>query len=395
MPAKVCLLHIGAQKTGSSAVQRWFNDNIGKLESDGVFYSRTLGRVAHPFIVSLFSEYDPQSAITVDTGCRSAEQFAAWKKNKVREFEDELESFKNSSLKFFVISHENLSRLNRDAVIALKELIEPHFDEVTVAGFLRPDAELARSWISTHARNGREIGESFFENFTSRNLDMVRSWNGVFDSTRWIPLRRSKGAIAPLTKFLELDETKYALDYSANERLDSKMAILLAHLRLPLFIDGARNANRRTFFEDTSFDEPVQISRAQAETIQDRHLKRNEEIVAMCEGIELADLAPDLDAFPEEGNFSDHDEPVYIDRLREVIVRLNVQINLEKCRSNMLQCELQLVRGQDEMAAEAHSRAMRNLLAAKQVKFPSVQDEILRLQERLRTLGGKISDLPA
>ncbi|MEQ8268136.1 MAG: hypothetical protein RH982_13140 [Parvibaculum sp.] len=388
MPKQVCLLHIGPQKTGSSAIQRWFADR--SLEAEGIFYSKALGPVSHPFFVSLFQEYDADSPFTVDTGSRTAEDFSSWKKAKIEEFKEEVRSFRGSGLRFFVISHENLARLSPRAVEDVGKTIKPLFDEVVVAGFLRPDAELARSWISTHARNGKTIGKDFLDRFESGTIDTVRTWNAVFPSATWIPSRRYRSAIEPFARLLDLDGERHAPTLRTNERLDFKTAALLAHLKLPRFVGGERNANRQTYFQDTSFEAPVQISRAQAMAIQKRHRAWNEEIAAACSGVELSDLEIDPGDFPETGNFAVEEEPVYIDRLRETITRLNVQIHLEKCRSNLLLSQLHVERGQNGKAAEAHRLATRNLDAAQQARIAAVEPEIGKLRERLDRLRGKL-----
>lgn len=389
MPKQVCILHIGPQKTGSSAIQRWFTDNARSLEAEGVFYSRTLGRVSHPFFVSLFQAYDPDSAFTVDTGSRSAEDFSSWKKAKIEEFKEEVRSFRHSGLKFFVISHENLARLSPQAVEEVGETINPLFDEVAVVGFLRPAAELACSWISTHARNGKTIHEDFLDRYESGTIDTVRTWNAAFPSATWIPLKRHRNAIEPFARLLGLDEERHAPTLRANERLDFRTVALLAHLKLPRFVGGERNANRQIYFQDTSFEEPVQISRGQALAIQKRHRAWNEEIAAICGGVELSDLEADPGDFPEAGNFAVEEEPIYIDRLRETITRLNVEIHLEKCRSNLLLSKLHIQRGRRGKAAATHRLATRNLDAAQQARIKAVEPEIGKLRERLESLRGR------
>lgn len=153
---KTAWLHIGTPKTGSSSLQRLMQHNRAKIEAQGV---------------ALLSEALP--------GTGSLERYAAndehMRRPRIRKkqtdpatigrFRRRLEkqlalTVSESAQRVWCFSDENLTFLHAESeFLRLKDLLEPHFDEVKIVVYIRAQHDRAISAYSQRLRMGKVTRE--------------------------------------------------------------------------------------------------------------------------------------------------------------------------------------------------------------------------------------------
>lgn len=153
------ILHIGTEKTGSTAIQRFLNTRRDWLWQQGCAVPRTLGPIEHRRFPLFFYQTDQRDDLTSSAGLdpqpdeeRSA-RIAGWQ----REFEDELSEDPDRT---WILSSEHIhSRiLHRDSCMSLlSTFANSHFDDICVLVYLREPLSAALSLWSTAVLNGAPL----------------------------------------------------------------------------------------------------------------------------------------------------------------------------------------------------------------------------------------------
>lgn len=151
------ILHIGTEKTGTTAIQKYLRSKAN-LKELKLWTSRSQGLGNH----SYFAAYalDTQStdvALKMRGLCGDAAKHADFRGMIERSLIRDLEASNHSE---FVISSEDLSRVFMPAEMArLGKLLAPHFDEIQIVLFVRRQDEIAISRHGMFIRDG--LGQRF------------------------------------------------------------------------------------------------------------------------------------------------------------------------------------------------------------------------------------------
>ncbi len=169
------VIHIGTQKTGTSALQNWLGQHRDLLSSSNALYPLT-GKWIHDHSHNLFAASILQA---VDTG--STEKFL----EQLRLLEQEI---RNNPAKNIIISSEMLEHApiyGREYLILLLQLLAKYYRPIRVAYCLRPPSELITSvfkqWVQDYDTrySGSPVGlaNSFIDRLDFSNIAV--KWHGT------------------------------------------------------------------------------------------------------------------------------------------------------------------------------------------------------------------------
>lgn len=149
------LLHIGTEKTGTTAIQTFLERNRDPLEGHGVHVLRSPGSPNHRWVPSSCIADDRTDDFIAAHSAGDRSRFERRKRAFLDRFRDELAGL-SASVHTLVISSEHFhSRLVRQAEVdAVGALLEGHADEVEVLCYLRPQVDTCVSLYSTAVKVG-------------------------------------------------------------------------------------------------------------------------------------------------------------------------------------------------------------------------------------------------
>ncbi len=187
MKGKKLILHIGTEKTGTSTIQYQMSQNYDELLKQGVLYPKTfLDEYDNHVKLTCMTVFDNETEILCKVnGIPDEEAHQEFRKEIIREFECELESFTGHTV---IISNEHLSsRLkNIEIIKSLKEYLNKYFDEIKIVVYIREQVEYLCSLYSTSIKNG-EYEVFYSAKFLEEIYDimdydyLLNNWMSVFD----------------------------------------------------------------------------------------------------------------------------------------------------------------------------------------------------------------------
>jgi hypothetical protein len=148
------VIHVGLEKTGSTAIQAWLHSNREDLLQAGLFFPRSLGSLNHIRLVSACLDDGVLDNIKADFLAMKDWSEAGWRNYIGASFDEELSRTKGWTQ--LVISCELISsRLHSPTEIArLVEWVGQHVDRLHFVIYLRRQDNLAVSRFSTALRGG-------------------------------------------------------------------------------------------------------------------------------------------------------------------------------------------------------------------------------------------------
>ncbi|MCC5974951.1 MAG: hypothetical protein JJT81_12980 [Rubellimicrobium sp.] len=188
-----CILHIGSEKTGTTAIQRAAWRNRALLTSHGLALSEAAGRLNNRKFAAYFQP--PTTERLYDKGFYDDHKLVteADRQAFFRGYEDELarefDRIAQSGRSLLLSSEFFHSRLTTpEAIGAMKHLLDRHADSYRVIVYLREQSSLARSFYSTLIKGGRTTdfaeflptvrpGDPYFDPVVA-----LRPWREVFGS---------------------------------------------------------------------------------------------------------------------------------------------------------------------------------------------------------------------
>lgn len=152
------ILHIGIEKTGTTAIQSFLSDNRASLKDSGFAYLESTGLPSNRKIATYSFDDDRSDDHHELLGTIDLEARKVWNNEFANAFKSEIESLP-SSVHTIVISNEQLhSRLERISEIKrVKALLEPYCDEIEILVYLRRQDQLATSLYSTALKCGHSF----------------------------------------------------------------------------------------------------------------------------------------------------------------------------------------------------------------------------------------------
>ena len=376
------LLHIGTEKTGTTSLQRWLTRNSDALRSHGIWYCASLGRPNNRLISTQAVGLGVKDDSVRKLGLTTPDAYAAFRTELQAKFAAEVEEARAAGARTFVISNEHMhSRLVRPAMVErVHDLVAARFSEIDVVAVLRPQADLAQSRLSVLARTGHlsldatRIAKDhpFFDYFA-----LWQRWTDVFGTLTCLPFRKHPDVIAALSARLQVDPEAFSPVSRVNESLDVRAAALSYH--------AGQGARALMFLDDLPVEEPIRLSRAEAQRITETFAEGNAHLVAACPTLEADDLRPRLLSFPEQGNLAPALAANPVARYTSHYVqRSTVQLWLERCRTQLALAERDHALNQPDAAKAALTRARDLLAQADAAGLASVHPELSRLRSRLQ-----------
>lgn len=268
-------LHIGTEKTGSTALQGFLRDNRERLKQQSVAVSASLGDPNHIAVPLLMLERGGQRAhiakwLTFPNSDTS--DLAGYCLDQLTQ-EGALRSNK------LIISSEHIFSFSTDleAVHRLQSFCESVSNDIKIIVYLRPQDKLVPSLISSRVRSGESPSmEHIISNTPWLYYDRVlENLSKTFGKER-IMVRAYSGArlISDFLNAISVSEKGLKTDIErTNQSLDRVQIEILKGLndRIPAFIDGIRNPIRTGlvgFVAANKLGPPLGLSEEQKELVR-------------------------------------------------------------------------------------------------------------------------------
>lgn len=390
------LLHIGTEKTGSTAIQAWLDANDRGLAQSGIHVARCLGRPDHRLLaVHARTPGRPDEAL-LSPGSWAVEDAASIGAHLAAALADEVAAAEAADCHLFVISSEHLhSRLPTAAEVnRVAALLAPLFDGIEVLCYLRPQAELHQSRLSVGVRalaHGPWVLEAFAADPAYYDyFALWQRWSAAFGEVTLVPFRRVGDVVQDFAARLGVSAT--GAGGRVNGRLDWRAGLLSHVLAGTPAAARARPLLAALPWDDLPVDEPLQLSRDLVVRINAMFRTSNRALMAACPQLRPADLTADPDRFPETGSVMQSLAPwPAAEMLGELVLRLNAELHLERARNQVLLAERALagLGAEDPAAALAQARALVALVA--QADLPALRADLMQIDDSLAWLSARLA----
>jgi len=192
-----CFLHIGVEKTGSTALQHFLNLNREKLTDHGYFLPESAGKINHTRLAIAAYDHDRRDGLTVSMGIRNdSGDLAGFQQKTIEDLKKEIAKASSlpSPLKILFSSEHFQSRLTRlNEIRRLREIItDLGIDKFKVIIYLRDPVEIANSLFSTAIKSGHTIknppppDNPYFNNVCNHK-NTLEQFGSVFGKDALIP----------------------------------------------------------------------------------------------------------------------------------------------------------------------------------------------------------------
>ena len=176
------VLHIGTEKTGTSALQIALTRHRVDLEQHGFVYSRAAGDDSHVLPAFCCGDHDHVADLRNDLGFDPGLASDTLRQAFADALKAEVATYPNHT---FIISSEHFhSRLITHAEVnRLANLFRKHFDDIRILVYLRPQDEVVASFYSTYVRVGGQSDDVFQVRPEDPYLDyrsLLVRWGDVF-----------------------------------------------------------------------------------------------------------------------------------------------------------------------------------------------------------------------
>lgn len=204
-----CILHIGSEKTGSTALQHFFNANRENLRN--YYYSKALGECNNYLLPLAFCDnYVLNRDVFEVEHIDLVENYEEKKLEIVNLFEKERKDQADSD---WIISSEHLSSrlLKRSSLQKIKKLLhELDFSEITISIYFRNIYEYIYSQYYTYLESGgsAEFIEFICSPYNIRNSNyysIYKLWSDVFESVDVFVYKKNMNIISHFIDKYEID----------------------------------------------------------------------------------------------------------------------------------------------------------------------------------------------
>jgi hypothetical protein len=250
------ILHIGAEKTGTSAIQRFLAENRPALALQGWFYPSVPGGENHEKLTAYAERDERVDGFRTGLGIASTADIAPFRERFEAELLAEIEQNPSRGI---IFSNEHCSsRLTTpEEVERLRALIARFSDDVTIVVYLRRQDEFMLSTYSTHIKSGwtgklaLPTGAPVEARYDYEKL--LDRWVAAFGREKIVPRVYERTQLEggdAVTDFLRaagLEQTAdMELPARPNPSLDIRAVEFLRRLNeiLPRYIDGKPNPMR-------------------------------------------------------------------------------------------------------------------------------------------------------
>jgi hypothetical protein len=271
-----CFLHIGTEKTGTTSLQSFLNNNRKKLKEDGLIYTKSAGEKNNRALAVLAYSRLRSDDYTKSQDIKNPAQLLLHQKIVFDRLKDEINDQKiNHNQHSVIFSSEHIqSRLKRPIEIQrLKAVLAAlGMTDIKVIIYLRRPASLANSLYSTLLRAGGTATappypDSPHWNNLCNHQQTITKFGQVFGKKNIIPRIYSQSALEQQSidddflSIFNLSTAGYITTVRSNTRLSATAASLLRHLnhQIPRFLNDKPNplrANLASYIENSFEGKP-------------------------------------------------------------------------------------------------------------------------------------------
>jgi hypothetical protein len=171
MTKRSAIVHVGLEKTGSTAIQRWLETNSQELIAEGVLIPRSLGFPNHTKLVSACLDDGAVDHIKAYHLFASGHSEARFRESVFSALDREIASA-GATWRSLVITSELISsRLSSETEIhRLFDHLAGYVDDIHILIFLRRQDQLALSRFSSILRSGHSEFDRLFVDYSPRNF---------------------------------------------------------------------------------------------------------------------------------------------------------------------------------------------------------------------------------
>jgi len=186
------VLHIGAEKTGTSSIQRSLISNAPMLEENGYYFSRA-GGVENNFklFVCGLGARAPRDSLASRIGVKSLGDVARLESEICSIIREEVKCHAGRT---FIFSSEHLqARLtNYEEIVAVRKLLSRFFNEIEVLIYFRDPIKYAKSLFSTSLKFGGVrrffppvVDDSGDVNYRYNYMKIMKGWMRAFPQSKF------------------------------------------------------------------------------------------------------------------------------------------------------------------------------------------------------------------
>jgi hypothetical protein len=258
-----CILHIGTEKTGSTAIQHFLHSNWHKLKQGGAHVCTSTGKPNNRSLPAAFMSDDKCDDFLRSHNLEDVGSRRTWKKKLQKGLIREISGAKKDSQVFVISSEHFHSRLTSPEEVAnFHEFLAPLFDRITIICYLRRQDHLAMSRYSEAMRAGY-VHKSPFAEFTKNSHKrlppyfdfsaLLDRWANAFGEENVQPQVYSKEELLDgnvIHDFLhianlQLDDPNEANTDKANMSLSAEAQAVLLGVNRKIGESDAREASMR------------------------------------------------------------------------------------------------------------------------------------------------------
>ena len=238
-----CVLHIGTEKTGTTALQSALSSQRKQLARAGVYYARSPGDFNCRSLVAAFTPLNIPDDYKLQHELTEQEKFARWRQSLLDEILNEINRVRGKHHTYVLSSEHFSSRVTtKEDVDALADYLRTGFDDIEVVCYLRRQDLMATSRINEGLRAG--FSQRWFPKIkTDSGLPslynyqaLIQRWSDAFgESTMRLRIFERPNLVGGdvLTDF---SETQLGLRLTQGERGNSNASLsLTAQIALMMF----------------------------------------------------------------------------------------------------------------------------------------------------------------
>lgn len=327
---RTAIIHIGLEKTGSTAIQQWLAANRRLLQENGILMPTSIGYPNHTKLV----------AACLDEGVvdniKSYHLFAAglseqgFRSRVFSELQREIVAAPAGWHTLLITSELISSRLSSPAEIQrLLDQVQPYVDDVRFVVFLRRQDQLALSRFSSILRSGHAGFDDLFVNYSPANFlrlpderdisdelffydfeQILERFEGLPSASIDVKIYGRCNPVGVLAEMLRLDARSVVVQRQRhNSALSADAQYILSQLNaiVPVqFPSGMRNDAYRKLqrrVEAEVLGEPRTVSRSLAQEFFDRYAATNQRIFSRY-AKHGEQFSEDFSAYPEVVDYS-------------------------------------------------------------------------------------------
>lgn len=250
------VLHIGMEKTGSTAIQHWLNIERLQLCQEGWHIPSTLGKTNHRQLALLGFDPDHRDDATQNHKVETNDDMIRLQQEIKTRLKKEIHSAMKSKCNTIIASSELISsrlRKQSEKNRLLRELKETGFENIKVVIFVRDPADLAESRHSTAIlHEGRTeahppMPHTYEADLFSKQSKLIKDWQSASKTTKSgarvitiqyeTAMKNNKSSCCGLAEALQMSNKLY----NTGKKTSKNKSLPAANLRLIRITNAIKN----------------------------------------------------------------------------------------------------------------------------------------------------------